>query len=120
MKRIVTGILANAGALYVTTLLLPDITYTGGVTFFVIVGVILGLLNTLVKPLLKIVSLPFVFLSAGLFLIVINAVILWITAYLLPIFSTFGVSLQIQGVTTYLFAAIIFGIVNAVEHWLLR
>lgn len=120
IKHILVGIVANGGALYATTLLLKDVTYTGGWVFFLVVGIILGLLNTLVKPVLKIISLPFVLISAGLFLIVINAVILWLTAYILSVFSSFGLSLHIEGVTTYIFAAVIFGVINAVEHWLLR
>lgn len=79
-------IIANGVALWVASLLLDGIEFGGSGTSKVLtivgVAVIFGLVNALVKPLLKLVSLPLVVLTLGLFLIVINALMLLLTSWL--------------------------------------
>lgn len=79
-------IVANGVALWVASLLLDGIEFGGSGTNQVLtivgVAVIFGLVNALVKPLLKLVSLPLVVLTLGLFLIVINALMLLLTSWL--------------------------------------
>ena len=85
IKKVVLGIVLNGLALYALTYFIEEITYTGGIKFFIIGGLILGVLNLIVKPLFKIVTFPLIFLTGGLFLIVINAVILFFLSYFLHI-----------------------------------
>ncbi len=80
----------------------------------------IGLLNLLLKPILKFVSMPLIFFSAGFFLIVINAAILWITDQLLEILDFTNIDFQIEGILNFLLAAIIFGITNWFAHWLFK
>lgn len=115
-KRLILGILLNGAALYAVTLFLPEITYTGSWKFLLIGGAFMGLMNALVKPFLKILALPFIFLSAGLFIIVINAVLLWGLKYFLDIAKFQDVALQIPSKGSYLLAALVFGFVNFVLH----
>lgn len=79
-------IIANGVALWVASLLLDGIEFGGSGTNKVLtivgVAVIFGLVNALVKPLLKLISLPLVVLTLGLFLIVINALMLLLTSWL--------------------------------------
>lgn len=49
-----------------------------------IAALVLGVLNALVKPLLRLISLPIIILTLGLFLLVINALLLWLTSKLVP------------------------------------
>jgi|SRR5690606_7256650 len=83
---ILMQIVANGVALWVASLLLDGIEFGGSGTNQVLtivgVAVIFGLVNALVKPLLKLVSLPLVVLTLGLFLIVINALMLLLTSWL--------------------------------------
>jgi putative membrane protein len=73
-------LLINAAALWVATRLVSGITYTGdGVSLFG-VALVFGVLNVLIKPILFLVSLPFVIVTLGLFTLVINAVMLMFTA----------------------------------------
>lgn len=116
IKRIILGVLLNGFALYAVTRFVPEVAATGGFTLFAIAGVVLGFLNTFVKPLLKLLSLPFIFLSAGLFLIVINAVLLLVLTKVLTVLDITGVSLVITGVSTYLWAGFLLGLVNWVEN----
>lgn len=124
LQHFVLAILANALALYVVQYFLADQGFeiTRGVLGFALVGFMLGLLNTLVRPILKLVSLPVVFLTMGLFLIVVNAIILFLTEYFFnTLFAeTFDVTFHVgDGIVTYLIAAVLLSIVNTVTHWLL-
>lgn len=116
LKRILLGILANGATLYLVTYALDEVNYTGGWKFFMIAGIFIGLLNVIVKPILKLLSLPFVLLSAGLFLIVINAVILWLTKHLLEVAAIGDIRLIISGIGNYLVAAFVFGLANWIVH----
>ena len=79
-------IVANGVALWVASLLLDGIEFGGTGTQKLItilgVAVVFGLVNAVVKPLLKLISLPLVILTLGLFLIVINALMLSLTSWL--------------------------------------
>lgn len=106
----------NGLSLYFLTLFVEGINYTGGVKLFVMSGIVLGLINFFVKPLLKVVSLPFVILTGGLFLIVINMGILWFLSYFFSVIEFRDVTLSFQNFSTYVIGAVVFGIIN----WLLN
>lgn len=78
--------LANAAALGVATWLLPGINLTG-VTWqdktlaILAVAVIFGVVNTLIKPLFTFVTAPLILLSLGLFLLVVNALLLMLVSW---------------------------------------
>ncbi len=79
LKKIILGIVINGVALYLVTRFMPEIHYTGDLLFFVIGGIIIGVLNTFIKPLMKLLSFPLIFMTFGLFSFVINTVIFWLT-----------------------------------------
>ena len=106
------GILINAVALYFLIDVVDGIAYSGGVKFFVIGGAVLGLINFFIKPLAKLISLPLVVLSGGLFLIVINAGILWFLSYLLDVAKFQDVFLSFESWQTYVIGAVVFGLIN--------
>ena len=84
--KMLLAVLANAVALWVAAVLLPGITFGGEGTSLVLtvvlVAALFGVLNAIVKPLLKLLSLPFIVLTLGLFLIVVNALMLSLTSWL--------------------------------------
>lgn len=55
-----------------------------------IASVVLALVNTIVKPILFVLTLPFTILTLGLFLFVLNMLMLWLTATLVPGFRVSG------------------------------
>ena len=122
IKRFILYILANAAALYITYLLLGgDFLITGGIKGYAIAALLFGILNSLVKPILKILTLPVVFLTAGLFTLVINVFILWFAKYSLEVLDFAGVRIMIERAwITYLFASIVLSIANVIIHWLLK
>lgn len=85
MKMILT-ILADAVAIWVAAYLLDGIEIGGeGTSFWLTllgVAVIFGVLNAVVKPILKLLSLPLIVLTLGLFLFVVNALMLSLTSWL--------------------------------------
>jgi putative membrane protein len=82
MDRIVQLVI-NAGALYVAVLLVPNLDFAfepdDAWLKFLIVAFIFGLVNTFVRPVLRILTFPITMMTLGLFLIVINALMLLLT-----------------------------------------
>ena len=68
-------------------------------------AVVLAAVNTLVKPVLFVITLPFTILTLGLFLFVLNAICLWITALIVPGF-------HVSGAPTTLLASLILAVVG--------
>jgi len=116
VKRLILGVVLNGLALYAVTQIVSGVNCTGGIKVFVLGGIVIGLLNTIVKPILKLISIPFIFLSLGLFLIVINGAMLWLMSYILEVAKFRDVTLNFSSIGTLLIAAVVFGLINWVEH----
>jgi len=87
MRRMVTAVLVNAGALGVAAWIFPGIRIGGAstsdrVVSLLIAAVIFGLVNLLVGPIVKFLALPFIILTLGVLLVVINALLLMLVARL--------------------------------------
>ena len=78
--RVLLRLVVNAAALWAATRLVPGISYTGDGASLFGVALVFGVLNVLIKPILFLLSLPFIIVTLGLFTLVINAVMLLITA----------------------------------------
>jgi len=78
MTTIILRIIANSLALYLATLLVPNFLVSGGIKEYALAGLVLALLNMLVRPLLKLISLPFIIITFGLFTVAINAFMIWL------------------------------------------
>ena len=73
-------ILINAGALYVAVYLLEGITFVGEWWKLLLVALAFSLLNTYLRPILRILTLPITVITMGIFLLVINAAMLLLTS----------------------------------------
>lgn len=104
-------------ALWVVTLVVPGIRFTGfdstlqeiGVIF--VVGVIFGLVNAVIKPIVQFISIPLYILTLGLIHIVINALMLWITAWITEHTTGWGLVID-KFWWTAIWAAIVLSIVG--------
>ena len=76
--KFIVRILINAVALGLTFWIV-DLCWNGEVLPLLIIALIFGLVNALVRPLLTILTCPLVILTLGLFLVIINALMLWLT-----------------------------------------
>ena len=81
--KLLVRIALNGFGLWAAAQLLPGIHYEGGLLYLLLAGFVLGAVNLLVKPLVTILSLPFVVLTLGLFFIVINGLMVWLVDLLL-------------------------------------
>ena len=117
---ILSTIIANALALFVVSRVLEGMHFTGGVLTYVLVALIVSILNLILKPVLKLLTFPLIFLTGGLFVILINAFILFLAQHFITVMDISGVSLVVDNPLTYLFAAVIFGVANWMIHWFLK
>lgn len=87
---LIIRILISAVAVYVASLFIPGISVSGGPTTYLIVAVVLGLLNAFVKPILTVLTIPITVITLGLFLLVINVLMVYLTDYLVSGFHVSG------------------------------
>jgi len=118
--RFIYTLVTNAIALFVVSLLLKGFVFEGGWIAPVVVAAVITVLNSVVKPFLKLLSFPLVFMTGGLFLIVINAVILYLSDYLVAVMDIQGVDLRVDNALTYVWAAVIFGLANWFLNWFFK
>jgi len=76
------SLLGTAASVWVAVWLIDGFDFTGEWWQFLIVAAIVGVANAIVKPILKLLSLPIVILTLGLFLIVVNALVLQLSVWL--------------------------------------
>lgn len=87
---IIIRILISAVAVYIASLFIPGISVTGGVTTYLTVAIVLGLLNAFIKPILTVLTIPITIITLGLFLLVINVLMVYLADYLIPNFHVTG------------------------------
>jgi putative membrane protein len=112
--RFILRVLVNAAALGVATWLFSGITLsadttTNKVVTVLIVASIFGIVNAIVRPIFQLVTLPIILLSLGLFLLVINALLLMFTSWLSGVF---GLGWHVDGFWTALGGSIVISIVS--------
>ena len=105
--RFIVQILTNGLAIFLADYLLPGFVFEGDILTLFIAGLILGLINFFIRPILKTISFPLIVLSLGLFILVINMGLLWLLEYFVD-------ELTITGLWTYLWGTLIIGMVNMV------
>lgn len=106
---LVIRLLINAAALWVAVRLVPGVSFTGDGWLLLFVALIFGLLNACLKPLLVILSLPFLLLTLGLFTFVLNAFLLWITSALS---GALGLGFHVTGFTSAFVGALVVSAVS--------
>ncbi len=109
MLRALLQIVLNGVAVLVAAYLVPGITYSGSWFYLLLVGLVIGLINLIVKPIVVFFSFPVIVVTLGLFYLVINGLMLYLAASLLE-------GLDVQGCG----AAVLGGLVIAVFNWLVR
>lgn len=107
IRRFLVKLLVNALALWVADWLLSGFTVYGGAMGYLVGGLVLAVLYTFLRPIVRLVSLPLMLITFGLFSIVINAAILLLAAHWLG-------SIMITGVSTLIWATLIISAVNIV------
>ena len=104
MKPFLTRWLATTIAVAVAEQLLTNM-YADGWLSLIVAALLLGVINAIIRPVLLVLSLPFILVTLGLFILVVNAFMLWIVGKIVPGF-------HVDGFWTAFFGSIIIGIVN--------
>jgi len=111
-RAAVTGL-----ALWVVTLIVPGISFVGGETdlqrigIVLVVAIIFGLVNAVIKPIVQLLSIPLYILTLGLFHVVINALMLWITSWITEHTTHWGLQID-RFWWTAIWAAIVLSLVG--------
>jgi putative membrane protein len=114
--RFLLRLIASAAALAIATWILSDITLTASSTLrealvLLVVALIFGVLNAIIKPILTFLSIPLLLITLGLFLLVINACMLLLTSWLAGLLD---IGWHVEGFWTAVIGAIIVSIVSFV------
>ncbi|CAM5524636.1 phage holin family protein [Streptomyces canus] len=118
MKNFVVKTIANAGALAVAVWLLDKITLTGDSTSkkvwtLILVALVFGLVNFLIKPVVKVLTFPLFILTLGLFTLIVNALMLLLTSWLA---DKLDLSFHVEGFWT----AVLGGLIISIVAWALH
>jgi putative membrane protein len=105
---ILRGLIAALG-LWAASEMFDGIVINSAMTL-IIAGLLLGVVNAIVRPIVLVLSLPALLLTLGLFLLVINAAMLGLVALLLPGFKIYGFWTAVGG-------AIVVSLVSWIASW---
>ena len=108
MSGFILRFVVNTLALYFVSRIVPGVMFSS-ITALVIASVVLGILNAIVKPILFWLTLPITIVTLGLFLIVLNALIVGLAAFLVPGFD-------IAGAWPAIFAGILLGLISLITN----
>ncbi|HEU0189939.1 MAG TPA: phage holin family protein [Mycobacterium sp.] len=120
MRSFVVRAALTGFALWVVTLVVDGVHFVGGddatqrAGIIFVVAVIFGLVNAFIKPIVQILSIPLYILTLGLFHIVVNALMLWVTAWITEHTTHWGLTID-----NFWWDAIWAAIVLSVVSWLL-
>jgi putative membrane protein len=109
LLRFIASIITNSIGILIAGYFVPGIIFKGDLISLAITGFVLALANSIIKPILKFISGPLIILTMGLFMVIVNMVILWLVAWLMP-------ELTIVGFWAYVWGVVILAILNAIMH----
>jgi len=109
---IVIRLIINALAIFFAAQILPGITVEG-LYASLIVAIVLSIVNTFIKPLLLLFTLPLTVLTLGLFTFVINALVIMIVDYFVPGFT-------VDGFVSALIFSFVLSIMNSILIWFVK
>ena len=92
--QFVIRLLINAAALWAAIRFVPGISFEGDWPLLFVVALLFGILNAVIRPILFVLTLPFLILTLGLFTFVLNAFMLWLTS---AASDVFGLRFHVDG-----------------------
>jgi putative membrane protein len=109
-------LLVNAAALWVATRIVTGVTSTGALPL-IGVAIVFGIVNAVIRPILKFFTFPLFILTFGLFALVLNGLMLWLTSSLS---SALGLGFHVSGFMPAFWGALVVSIVSTVLGILVR
>lgn len=109
MRKLILRTLVTAFALYVAVQLVPGISYEGGWPMLVAAALISGFVNAVVRPILGLLTCPLIVLTMGLFILVLNGLMLLLAAWLADLL---GVAFFVDGFRAAFWGALVVSVVS--------
>lgn len=110
--NLILSLVLNAFALIATAYLVPGFHVTGFKTAL-LAAIVLGIINTFIKPVLSFLTAPLTFLTFGLFAFVVNAIVLWLASLVVR-------GVQIESALSAIIAAAVLSIISTILAMLLK
>jgi putative membrane protein len=104
-------LLVNAAALWVATQIVPGVSFSGGALPLLGVALVFGVVNALIRPVAKILTFPLIILTLGIFALVINGLMLWLTSSLS---SALGLEFHVSGFWAAFWGALVVSLVSTI------
>lgn len=119
MFSIIVRLIVNGLALWVATEIVDGVSITSDstsnqVVTLLIVALIFGVVNAVIKPIVKLLSLPLLILTLGLFTLIVNALMFWLTSWIADVID---VPFHVDG---FFWEAVLGALVVSVVSWLLN
>jgi putative membrane protein len=112
----VIRLLVNAAALWVATRLVPGVSFSGGWPAFLGVALVFGVVNAFIRPVAKLLAFPLILLTLGIFALVVNGLMLWLTS---SFSTTLGLGFHVRGFWPAFWGALVVSVVSAMLSALL-
>jgi putative membrane protein len=104
-----TRLLVNGAALWVATRLVPGVTFEGDWLSFLGVALVFGVVNAVIRPVLQLLTCPLIILTLGVFALVVNGLMLWLTSSLS---GSLGLGFHVAGFWPAFWGALVVSIVS--------
>jgi putative membrane protein len=113
MLRLIIHVLSNAIGIWASARLVHGIHFYGNWKWLILAGAVMGFINFIIKPLVKLISLPLIWITLGFFTIVINVLMLDLLAHIVP-------ALVLDTWTAAFWAVIVISLINFVTLSLIK
>jgi len=115
--RFLIRLLVNAAALWVATRLVPGVTFDGGTLPFLGVALVFGVVNAFIRPVMQVLAFTLILVTLGLFLLVVNGLMLWLTSSLS---ASLGLGFHVTGFWAAFWGAIVVSVTSLLLSMLIR
>jgi putative membrane protein len=117
MNRFLVRLVINAAALWVATRLVPGVSYSGDWIPFFGVALIFGVINAFIGFTTKILTFPLIIVTLGLFIFVINGLMLWLTS---AASGALGLGFRVEGFWAAFWGALVVSLVSTALSVMMR
>jgi len=117
MFRFLIRLVVNAVAIWAAVEFVPGLNYVGSTASLLLVALVFGVVNALVRPLLLLLTCPFIILTLGLFVLVVNTIMLSLTVWLSGIFD---LGLTSTGFWATFLGALVISIVSSLINLIIK
>jgi putative membrane protein len=117
MTKFILRWVVNAIALFLAVYLVPGVNLEGGWVSILWLALIFGLINAFLRPLLKLLTCPLIVLTLGLFTLLINTFLFWLTS---QVGQAFGIGFTIDGFWPAFLGGLVVTVVSVIMSLILK